>query len=260
MFLRKNMDSQGFVFLHVLQQFNRIKQLTEDSEIVKYVCVKSPMIEIRTGQDGLDRVRKAEDWKQWVLNTEDRVPSAQTDGPAKLGSPHFETAPPPPQMHFYGPYEYQRGSVPGNPLSPREFFPANGTANELPSQDGPVPPGHVSEPQSIQTPLSAAVPDFKPSYQAFNSAVYESIENSVDLAGTFSDDKIDNLSIIVRRPKIPELRAENVSEASHEPASNGHPTLGNTTISNGNSVVEDWIYSNANVIETSNNEGRSPQL
>ena len=47
MFLRKHMDSQGFVFLTVLMNFNRIKLLTTDVELVRYVCRMSTEMEFQ---------------------------------------------------------------------------------------------------------------------------------------------------------------------------------------------------------------------
>lgn len=86
-FLRKQMDSQGWIFLQVIAQFNRMKQMTTDYETLKSACLQSVEVEIRIGEDGKERVRKARDWEQWVLPKEDRDPAAQTDGPSNLRRP-----------------------------------------------------------------------------------------------------------------------------------------------------------------------------
>ncbi|GAM86113.1 hypothetical protein ANO11243_041230 [Dothideomycetidae sp. 11243] len=86
-FLRKQMDSQGWIFLQVVAQFNRLKQLTTDYEILKSACLQSSHVEIRVGDDGKDRLRKAQGWEQWVLPKEDRDPSARSDGPTDLRRP-----------------------------------------------------------------------------------------------------------------------------------------------------------------------------
>ena len=231
MFLRKNMDSQGFVFLHVLQKFNRIRQLTEDLELLRFVCAKSPSIEIRSGPDGLDRVRKVGDWQQWILNIEDRDPSARNDGPAQLSSPLYASQPP---MPVYSSFDYQRGSISSNPMSPRDFYPGNGNNTEPAPMNGTVPPRQANEPQSVQTPLSAAVPDFKPAYSVYNSAPYDSVESPKQHEGTFSDDKIDSLSIIVRRPKISANQTEHSTYVPSETLSNGNSV--NETTSNHNNI------------------------
>jgi hypothetical protein len=87
MFLRKHMDSQGFVFLDIIANFNRITQLTQDRDLVKAACMNSSVIEICTGEDGKERLRKREGWDHFTLPMEDREPSAQTLGPARLDRP-----------------------------------------------------------------------------------------------------------------------------------------------------------------------------
>ncbi|KAI4721005.1 hypothetical protein E4T48_02712 [Aureobasidium sp. EXF-10727] len=86
-FFRKHMDSQGFVFLTFVADFNRLKSLTTDYELLKYVCLHSPNIELRTGQDGKDRLRKAGDWEMWILPMAERDVSAQNDGPVSFERP-----------------------------------------------------------------------------------------------------------------------------------------------------------------------------
>ena len=225
MFLRRNMDSQGFVFLHVLQNFNRIRRLTVDFGFLRWVCVRSAVLELRMGLDGIDRVRKADDWQQWILAVEERDPSAQNDGPAQVFSPYYA-----PQYGYstFGPYDYPQGSVSSTPLSPRDPISGNGTVIQAPPLDGNAAPGQISEAQPTLTPLSAAVPDFQPSSQAFtNSSSYESVEDSMAHEGTFSDDKIDQLTIIVRRPKA--QTKLNRSPPTSPPVvgthSNGHESL-----------------------------------
>ncbi|KAI5239316.1 hypothetical protein E4T43_06848 [Aureobasidium subglaciale] len=96
-FFRKHMDSQGFVFLTFVADFNRLKSLTTDYELLKYVCLHSPNIELRTGQDGKDRLRKAGDWEMWILPMAERDTSAQNEGPASFerpSVPHIEMAAP----------------------------------------------------------------------------------------------------------------------------------------------------------------------
>lgn len=211
MFLRKRMDSQGFVLLQVLQQFNRIKVLiAEDPELIRWACFRSPMVEIVVGPDKLDRVRRAGDWQQWVLNMEERDPSAQNDGPTEVQEPF--TAPPP-HLPMYGPYDYPRASIASTPLSPTEALAGNGGSTEAALLDGTGPSGQANDSQPAPTPLSATVPDFKPSYQVFSNASYESVADSVEFENNFSDDQIDSLNIIVRRPKISTSQAEGSPEA-----------------------------------------------
>ncbi|KAF2154723.1 hypothetical protein K461DRAFT_291643 [Myriangium duriaei CBS 260.36] len=87
MFLRKQMDSQGWIYLEVVAQFNRLKQLTTDYDILKSACLQSTQVEIRVGEDGKDRLRKGHGWDQWVLPLEERAAAAQTEGPTNLRLP-----------------------------------------------------------------------------------------------------------------------------------------------------------------------------
>ena len=224
MFLRKNMDSQGFVFLHVVQNFNRIKKLTEDLDLIRFVCARSQSIELRTGPDGLDRVRKAGDWQQWVLNMEERDPPAQNDGPGQIFSPYF---PPQYPLPMPAPYDYPRGSLSSTPLSPKDSFAGNGNSAEPAPFDGNGPSGQISDPQPTQTPLSAAVPDFKPSYQVFDNPSYESVESSTEFEGNFSDDNIDRLTILLRRSKNTRSKDDSSSKTPQEtvPTNNNEPEL-----------------------------------
>jgi la-related protein 1 len=89
MFLRRHMDSQGFVSLEFIAGFNRIKHLSPDVDLIKYVCQQSKSIEYRTGEDGQDRLRRKDGWAQWVLDMADRDPSAQNDGPKELKQPQI---------------------------------------------------------------------------------------------------------------------------------------------------------------------------
>ena len=75
MFLRKHMDSFGFVYLSFIANFNRIRQLTQDFELLRYACFTSRTVEFYQPGDGVDRVRRREGWQQWVLATDERDPS-----------------------------------------------------------------------------------------------------------------------------------------------------------------------------------------
>lgn len=80
-YLRSHMDSQGFVLLSFITQFNRLKQLTTDVELIKLAIQHSNDLEYLVGADGKDRIRKREDWQKWVLAMEERDESARIDGP-----------------------------------------------------------------------------------------------------------------------------------------------------------------------------------
>ena len=87
MYLRRHMDSQGFVSLDFIAAFNRIKSLSTDLELIKLVCQQSGVIEYRTSEDGQDRLRRRDGWAQWVLNITERDESARNSGPKELHQP-----------------------------------------------------------------------------------------------------------------------------------------------------------------------------
>ena len=83
MFLRKHMDSQGWVLLDVIANFPRMKQLNQDEDVLKYACSQSATIDYLPGQNGQpDRIRRKHDYSKFVLNPQLRVPEAQNDGPS----------------------------------------------------------------------------------------------------------------------------------------------------------------------------------
>ena len=204
MFLRKHMDSQGYVFLSVLVKFNRMKQLTQDNELIRWVCVHSNNIDIRTAADGLDRLRKREGWEQWVLIQEERDPSAQNDGPTHVRIPHVQ---PPPLLAM--PFGYDGVSEPVTPYIPphhivdesSNYQTRNGTiAPSIPAAVAPTTNGKISETPVTQTPLSAAVPDFAPNLPHTNGQGSSSLDPSSHNANLFTDEQVENLVIVIRKP------------------------------------------------------------
>ena len=209
MFLRRHMNSQGFVPLTVLTNFNRIKQLTPDIDLIRYVCRQSLVIDIQTAADGVDHIRKMEDWQQWVLTVEERDPSAQNDGPIF------------PPLSLYQQY----GSPDGihspstmpifNNISPRH------SAGPIPFQmDAMLPQASTNEPirTSVvddisngmlngstipQTPLSAAVPDFTPHRTGSQHQQMSQLEPSLIGENGFTDEQVESLMIVIRKPVTP---------------------------------------------------------
>lgn len=147
LFLRKHMDSQGFVELAFIGSFKRIKTLTDDFEYLRHVSRQLRNVEYITGEDGVDRLRPRE-WEQWVLPLEQRDPSAQKNGtaPAKPSKTDENAAP---QSHADGAVN---GTSPHQPL-------ANGTG---------VP----------KTSLSSDAPEFSPSKPVNAQAEVVSFEQS----------------------------------------------------------------------------------
>lgn len=202
------MDSQGYVFLSVVMGFNRIKQLTQDIELIRLVCLHSTNIEIRTAADGIDRLRKKDGWKQWVFtNMEDRDPSAQNDGPEQVEQLRVAQ----PSM-FCMPFGYDGASDAVTPYGPPNHLIGdspnyqlrNGTAPSfVPAAAAPTTNGNMSGTPVTQTPLSAAVPDFAPSLPQTNGQSSSPLESSSQSASTFTDEQVQALMILLRKRANP---------------------------------------------------------
>jgi la-related protein 1 len=206
------MDSQGFVFLTVLTNFNRIRQLTSDIDLIRYVCRMSSSIDIQTGVDGHDRVRKAEGWEQWVLGIEEREPTARNETPVSMQQTYL------PQLPTWDPsrtYTHTPMLSSSAMVSPRSSGPAgqtrvtsvsthsvNGTASAgLPSASESIPNGYITNGHVSQTPLSAAVPDFTPGLQPLSNSTLAPLESSHAFPpNSFSDEQVENLKIVIRKP------------------------------------------------------------
>ena len=223
MFLRRHMDSQGFVFLSVLAKFNRIKQLTQETELIRYVCLNSPNIEFRMGPDNVDRLRKRDGWQQWVLNKEERDPSAQNDGPPHEHQGHVSNSPMfeiPPNL------EDVQGPVP-------QFNPANqrpdNVSYQLPVEATPVPASHATTLNGVfsdrpfaQTSLSATVPEFAPAAPSLPVRGHSQTESQPAGTSSFTDEQVESLMIVVRKPvNAAASSPPPFSLATHRTLSNG---------------------------------------
>ncbi|OJD20086.1 hypothetical protein ACJ73_08582 [Blastomyces percursus] len=193
LFLRKHMDSQGFVLLSFIAGFKRIKSLTEDMDFLRLVCRQLKSVEYRPAEDGNDRLRKREKWEQWILAMENRDPSAQNEGPLPLSlsssaydgnrdglnSTHLETTAP-----------YGNGSlheISGNAIT-SHYSLSNGA---------------TSDTRVHQSVLSSAAPEFLPAYVPVTGKNENTnVGKPIDDESTFPDEQIENLVIVVRKPGI----------------------------------------------------------
>jgi hypothetical protein len=69
-FLRNQMDDQGFVHVSVIARFNRVRHLSIDQEFILECIAPSRFLEI-SGQ----KIRRAFGWEQWLMTS-----SPQSDG------------------------------------------------------------------------------------------------------------------------------------------------------------------------------------
>ena len=198
-YLRSHMDSQGFVFLDLLAQFNRIKQLTNDMDLIRQACLHSQTIEY-VNVDGIDRVRARQGWDQWVLRIEDRDASARNDGPALQQPPQHG------QPYGYGhghPYEdrftvFPRSNGPGNSMENSPHQPLNGAAPSFGHQMSGEP--SAADTAMMQTPLSAAASEFSFSSRSQNQRNVSTPDSHGVGTSVFTDDQVESLHILIRRP------------------------------------------------------------
>ncbi|KAF7719315.1 HTH La-type RNA-binding domain-containing protein [Penicillium ucsense] len=141
MFLRRHMDSQGFVPLAVVAGFKRMRTLTEDFEMLRHVSRGLRNVEYQMGEDGVDRLRPREKWAQWVLPVEQREPCAQHEGApmAQVTAKHDEQN---------AASNLADGTSNGSMHPGSRPFVPNGTANGVPES---------------RTFLSSAAVEFQPS-------------------------------------------------------------------------------------------------
>ncbi|KAI1752552.1 hypothetical protein F4782DRAFT_123437 [Xylaria castorea] len=160
-YLRTHMDSQGFVPIHFIASFNRMRELLVDQTILRQACLASTVLELVMGGDGVERVRSKDGWEKWVIQDKNsRDPSARHDGPSAwqpfsngfqhpMMSPHYPVEAPP----IF------------SPTSEHGF--ANGNYG-MPPLNAPTMNGINGHTRPHESQLSAAVPEFSPSTAIFN--------------------------------------------------------------------------------------------
>ncbi|KAI1616314.1 hypothetical protein EDD36DRAFT_132116 [Exophiala viscosa] len=219
LFLRKHMDGQGYVPLSVIANFKRIKTLTDDNmalDTLRYVCQQVKSVEFLPGFDGDDRLRRRENWQDFILPVEERFESAQNDGPQhgldqyhpapqyqqpprvdssfgmdQLRSPPLNAAPvngifhPNPQMSSYVPGAQVDGNITGAPFSPpfEAAAPEDGSRVSLPP--------FAQIPSPIRSPPSHGPPVLGSFVNGHNRQMSRAdIEDNV-----FPDENIPNINI-----------------------------------------------------------------
>jgi la-related protein 1 len=190
MYLRRHMDSQGFVSLEFIAGFNRIKNLSPDLDMIRLVCQQSSVVEYRTSEKGQDRLRRKEGWAQWVLDMTERDPTAQNEGPKELNQPQVSRP---------------AGFDPSNPpqwptISPG--FPAGPYGNDgaYPQMNGYHGISHDATMAPTENLTNGAATE-----EANGTAVStgDPIESSTKAVSgepdSFSDLQLDSLTVIVRK-------------------------------------------------------------
>jgi len=214
LFLRKHMDSHGWIFLSIVADFNRLKTLTTDYDVVKQACLQSQEIEIRVGEDGKDRVRKVEDWNNFVLKMEERDASAQAEPPTTLRRPSAPRA-----------QSYDQMFYPGSPASaqPQSAYPRMDRPFQM-MNGGPPPfmPGGLNQFNEFVPQEESRGRQPKNSHRDNNGAsMTNGHSESADVAGehdNFPTSSIDGLTVVVRKH---DLRGAPFHNANSRTFSNG---------------------------------------
>lgn len=228
-FLRKHMDSQGFVPFDLIAGFQRVKALAPDVEHIRMSCEVSDKMDYVIGEDGLERLRLRDLWDRFVLPVDDREEAARSEGPLSfyIRSRHSRPAFTAPMLPL-GYHATSPTMFPGNFPNEEQMYQQpymNGAHYDAGINGGDMN-GHRYAPE---TQLSAAVPEFSPSVQQ--------TPFTLEGATTFSDEQVDSLMIVV--DKIDPSKSGSNSEAvvvngtgsaSEHPQTNGvtHDVRGNT--------------------------------
>ncbi|KAI8629114.1 hypothetical protein F5Y19DRAFT_475674 [Xylariaceae sp. FL1651] len=161
-YLRTHMDSQGFVPLTFIAQFNRMRELAVDHNVLRQACSDSTVLELIQGNDGVERVRSKEGWERWVIrDMEKRDPSARHNGPSQWQ--RFSGTPVSPFQHPMMSPTYPVDAPPVfSPTGEHSFAHyANGHYG-LPPLNVPTMNGTNGHSRPHESQLSAAVPEFSP--------------------------------------------------------------------------------------------------
>lgn len=181
------MDSQGWVPLSVIANFKRIKTLTEDNmtlETVRYVCQTVKSVEFLPGPDGEDRLRRRDNWRDFVLPYEERFESARHEGP------------------IHNPEQYNRSSA----------------AEQNLSVDGNFVPGHLRSPPTAGAPTNGLFHTSSPMTYVPGGPTQPQVFNGTFVAPPFEEPAVET----VPRPALHSTHS-NTSTTIRSPTQNAAP-------------------------------------
>ncbi|EQK98878.1 La domain family [Ophiocordyceps sinensis CO18] len=181
MYLRRRMDSQGFVNLHFVAAFKRIRELTADMGMIRAVCESSSELDFVVGEDDVERLRRRSGWQSFVLPMEDRDDFARSSGPAHIT---FKNRPYTVGLPFSGISPASFGVSPPLRYNPQDEsqFPQFSEGHGL---IGAVNGGGLTHSGSSQ--LSAEVPDFSPSGSVMPAGSARSDKGAVNTSKDSAD-------------------------------------------------------------------------
>ena len=222
MFLRKNMDSQGWVSLDVIASFPRMKQLIQDETALKYACSVSNTVDYLPGENGQpDRVRRRHEYSKFVIPMAERFIDARHDGPqVESGEPPSATSNGYPQWSGSSPNQMTDSRIPqwsATAFEESTILPAT-EQNPPSSLDGLPLEVMRSTDNMIMSPTGHPVPltfgsfgqvdDFEPERHVNGSGPATNVNGTHfgtkvfrdDSNDTFPDQQIADLKIVVRKP------------------------------------------------------------
>jgi len=285
MYLRKKMDSQGFVPISALVQFQRLKDISNDVTMVLHALLTSTELEVLFNSERGPLVRARHDPTKWVYPMSERDSSAQVDGPAQFfyqahqdalrQMQEFQQAQFQHQVAFQQPPFMFDGSY-GYPSAPsfrgHESEVASPPAEMDPSRS-PVSPGFVPENRKLSGEASPFVPNGVPFHpmmngdsaynmHAMNNALSAAATDDDDLTATISDEDVAKLTILVNEPKekpiVPAMPVNGVKHKKHP--SEEQPTSVTWRLPNTDNSQSPKQNKKSGVIEYSYPEFRSKAL
>lgn len=196
MFLRKKMDSQGFVFFELIAGFKRLQEFSGgDVNMVRVACETSEHLDFVLGDDNVERLRLRDGWHNFILPVEQRDEEARSPGPQgyMYRSRH--------SRHLYPGAMMAPGGYPTT--SPTMYRSAGFPPNGIDQAFGGYPNGGAYHPgmngvevngQSypVESQLSAEVPAFAPGGMLGGNDGTLRLED----ATTMSDDQVANLMLV----------------------------------------------------------------
>lgn len=229
MYLRKHMDSQGFVPLRVISEFRRVKSLLGETSTsydqLCALCQQARNVEVATGEDGELRLRSRDNWKDFVLPIEERLPVGQNDGPSTL--PHkrqsvsipydfdmthgsFRSAPPP-INGFRDPFE----------SSSSLFAPSTSQSHHGARADAGQDARKASIDSSQRGLQSPRQDTSRISLNNTTNGHRNSTSSSGDRESTFPDESVAALKVVVKDPEYQGDDTNTLAEQSQAQRASG---------------------------------------
>lgn len=221
-FLRRQMDAEGFVAFDVVANFNRIRHISNgDENAVRAAIHDCPSIEFIIG-DGKELMRRRGDWQKFIIDGES---TTRNPGPTK-SVPHPRNAP---GNAFYQPMPYP----PYNPISPQfgqaypgDMHPGYMNRHQF-SGNGPHINGHGAFDNSS---LNVAAPEFSPVTAipngfpgafAHSEWTEQAMEDILMAAQTVTDQQCASLHVVAQGQDTKKAPNGTTAEDASEAKTNG---------------------------------------